>query len=285
MSYNEYENVIEIGNVEQSAMTKLSRDLRSAAGTMTQQEARYLVDYYYQLQDDRIRAKGRMRAFSESAEPHELIGWLADNTAFLEKQIAKGLLAYAEADFVGKWSLSVCGIGGVLAAGLLAHIDIEKCPSAGHIFSFAGIAPFQKEWKKGGLRPFNAKLKTLTWKLGESFVKVSGRENDFYGKVYVAAKAKLTEANERGDFAEQAAQILQDKRFGKDTEAYKAYSAGRLPLAHIHARAKRKAVYLFLSHWWEVSYRHRFPDRECPRPYVIEHGGHVHYVPIHNDPF
>lgn len=283
--YQETLHVSDIENVESTGVTKLTRDLKTAAASMTQEEARYLVDYYYQLQDDRIRAKNRHRAFSQDGEPHELITWLSDNTAFLEKQIAKGLLAYAEGDFVGRWALSVPGIGGVLSAGLLAHIDINKCPSVGHIYSFAGIAPNGKKWEKGGKRPFNAKLKVLTWKIGESFVKVSGRPQDFYGKVYVSAKEHLIAANDRGDFSADAERVLTEKKFGKDTDAYKAYSSGKLPPAHIHARAKRKAVYLFLSHWWEVSYRFHFPDRECPRPYAIQHGGHVDYIPIFNDPF
>ncbi len=285
MSYNEYEHVSDSTNVEPTGIVKLSRDLRAATATMTQDEARYLVDYYYQLQDDRIRAKGRHRAFSVDKEPHELIVWLSDNTAFLEKQIAKGLLAYAQSDFVGQWSLSVTGIGGVLSAGLLAHIDIEKCPAVGHIYSFAGIAPNGKKWEKGGKRPFNAKLKVLTWKIGESFVKVSGRPQDYYGKVYVNAKAELTASNEAGAFEGEAARILTEKKFGKETEAFKAYLIGKLPLAHVHARAKRKAVYLFLSHWWEVAYKHKFPGRPCPQPYAIAHGGHVHYIPVFNDPF
>lgn len=285
MDLNEYENVNDANNVEQSGLIKLNRDLREAAATMTQTEARYLVDAYYQLQDDRIRAKNRVKAFSTDGEPHEFITQLANNMAFLEKEVSKCLLAYAKSDFVGQWSLSVCGIGGVIASGLLAHIDMEKAPSVGHIMSFAGIAPNGKKWERGQKRPFNAKLKTLCWKIGESFVKVSGRESDYYGKIYIQAKERLTKKNESGGFAKDAATILTDKKFGKDTEAFKAYSAGMLPPAHIHARAKRVAVSLFLSHWWEVSHRHRFPDRPCPKPYALAHLDHVDYIPIHNDPF
>jgi len=276
-----YENVIDPSNIEQKAVLKLDRDLKLAAATMTSDEARFLVDAYYQLQDDRIRAKGRHRAFSVDKEPHELITWLSDNTAFLEKQIAKGLLAYSQSDFVGRWSLSVPGIGGVLSAGLLAHIDIEKCPTVGHIYSFAGIAPNGKKWEKGGKSPYNAKLKVLTWKIGESFVKVSNNPKDYYGKVYAAAKSELTASNESGQFADDAARILTEKKFGKTTEAYKAYSKGRLPLAHVHARAKRKAVYLFLSNWWEVAYYCRY--KILPRlPYAIAHLGHKTYIDVFN---
>ncbi len=279
------ENVDDLANIEQTGIVKLSRDLRNASANLTPEEARYLVDYYYQIQNDRIRAKNRLRAFSEGKEPHETITWLSDNTAYLEKQIAAALLAYAKADFVGKWALSVIGIGGVLSAGLLAHIDINKANTVGHIYSFAGIAPNGKEWKKGEQRPFNADLKTLCWKIGESFVKTSNNKNDFYGKVYQHHKALLIADNEKGRYAFDAAVILEKKKIGKTTDAYAAYSSGKLPPAHIHARAKRKAIYLFLSHFWEVSYRYHFPEKTCPRPYIIEHGGHTDYIPIHNNPF
>ena len=283
MFQDTYINVTDIDNVEQAGITKLGKDLRVAATTMTQAEARYLVDYYYQLQDDRIRAKGRQRAFSADGEPHELIVWLSDNTAFLEKQIAKGLLAYAQSHPVGQWSLSITGIGGVISAGLLAHIDIGKAPTAGHIESFGGINPTMT-WSKGQIRPFNAKLKVLLWKIGESFVKTSNRESDFYGKIYQQAKEHLTMLNETGAFAGDAARILTEKKWGKDTEAYKMYMSGKLPLAQIHARAKRKAVKLFISHWHYVAYRYAF-GKEPSLPYSIAIQEHAHYIAPPNNPF
>lgn len=282
---NYFENVEVPENVSGLAITKLNRDLRNAAGTMTRDEARFLVDSYYQLQDDRIRAKNRVRAFSESKEPSEVITWLSDNTATLEKRVGAALKAYAENDFVGKWAMSICGIGPVISAGLLAHIDIERAPNVGHILSFAGMLPTPRKWEKGQKRPFNAKLKVLLWKIGQSFVKVSNNDNDYYGKVYRRAKAIYEQKNEAGEYAAQAAKKLQDFNIGKDTDAYKAYAAGKLPKAHIQARAERKAVSLFISHWWEVAFRHHFPDRPCPRPYALDVLGHLDYVDIPNNPF
>jgi hypothetical protein len=37
-------------------------------------------------------------------------------------------------------------------------------------------------------RPYNEKLKVLSWKIGESFVKVRNRPQDVYGKIYVERK-------------------------------------------------------------------------------------------------
>lgn len=256
------------------AVEKLNKDLRTAAITLSDAEARYLVDTYYQMQDQRIRAGNQLRSMSESGEPNLALQWVAEQAAVLEAQVQKALAAYAKASEAGRWALSVLGIGPIIAAGLSAHIDITKCPTVGHIWRFAGLDPTQT-WEKGQKRPWNASLKVLCWKAGESFVKVSGRENDVYGHLYLERKAYEAAKNEAGEYAAQAAAKLERFKIGKSTEAYKAYSAGKLPPGHLHARAKRWAVKLFLSHWHEVAYRAKF-GAEPPLPYPIAILGHAH---------
>jgi hypothetical protein len=123
------------------AVTRLGKDIKKAAQTLSPFEARYLVDHYYSMQDNRIRSSNQVRELTKSEEPHQTIAWLADNAAVLERSIASALDAYSRASVVGMWARSICGIGPVLTAGLLAHIDITKAPTAGHIWSFAGYNP------------------------------------------------------------------------------------------------------------------------------------------------
>lgn len=284
MTFNNYNDsalaeVTDIDNIEPEAIAKLSRDLRDAAATMSSTEARYLVDTYYQLQNNRIREKNRLRALTASGEPHKCITYFSDNFFYLEKQLPKMLQVYAANTLTGSWSLGICGIGPIIAAGLLAHIDIEKAPHVSHILSFAGMDGSGKAWNRGEKRPWNAALKTLLWKASESFVKVSGREQDYYGKVYRNWKDIEAQRNEQGYYAELAASILANKKFGKDTEAFKAYSAGRLPLAHMHARAKRKAVSLFISHWHEIRYFEAYGRRPERPSYAVDKLGHKTYIP------
>jgi hypothetical protein len=265
------------------AVQKLTRDLRKASASLSAGEARFLVDYYYAIQEDRIRSAHQARTLALSEEPHEVLAWLGSQTGVLEVQIKGALGAYAAADPVGRWSQSIVGIGPIIAAGLLAHIDIEKAPTVGHIWRFAGLDP-TVEWKKGVKRPWNASLKTLCWKIGESFVKVSGNENDIYGKLYLARKATEQTRNESGALADQAAAKLARFKIGKDTDAYAAYSIGKLPPAHIHARAKRWAVKLFLAHWHAVAYRAKF-GTDAPKPYVLSQLQHGHEIAVPNWPF
>ena len=259
---------------------RLNKDIKQAAATLSRQEARYLVDTYYQIQEHRMATAAQSRTLSKTGEPNAVVEYLTTELATLENEIKKALRAYAENDPVGRWSMSICGIGPVLAAWLLAHIDIEKAPTAGHIWSFAGLEPTQ-EWKKGQKRPWNAKLKTLCWKIGQSFVKVCNNENDVYGHAYKARKELETQKNAAGDYSGQAEKKLAGHKIGKDTEAYKWYSQGKLPPAHIQQRAERYATKLFLAHWQHVAYMKRYGE-EPPKPYAIAVLGHAHEIAVPN---
>ena len=255
---------------------RLSRDLASAAATLSDDEARYLVDAYYQMQDDRKRAHNQVRAME--GEPHITLAWLAEQSETLEAQIKRALNIYTDAHPIGVWLKEIYGIGPVIAAGLLAHIDITRAPTAGHIWRYAGLDPTSK-WEKGTKRPWNASLKTLCWKAGQSFMKFSNQDECFYGKLYRERKAYEQGRNDAGGNAEVAAQILATKKFRADTDAVKHLSAGKLPPAQIDARARRYAVKIFLSHLQAHWYEHHY-GTPAPAPFAIAHMGHAHMIPI-----
>ena len=268
-------NAIET-SIQSEPIIRLRKDLLSATITLSADEARFLVDSYYTMQDNRIRTAGQIRALDASEEPHSIIDWYFKQAETLEHQIKRALEAYVKTKPVGLWLLSLYGIGPVISAGLLAHIDITKAPTVGHIWNFAGLNPDVK-WEKGKKRPFNAALKTLCWKAGQSFMKFSKKDECFYGKLYRERKALEVERNESLSFKEQAVRILQEKSIGKTTDAYKAYSVGKLPAAQIDARARRWAVKMFLSHLHEKMYEDHYGGRP-PKPFAIEHLGHAHYI-------
>ena len=270
----------ETPNTGEPERRRLTRDLRDAARILSTTEARFLVDAYYAMQRDRIRASHQDRTLAENAEPHAVMAWLTGQRESLENDVRRALDAYSGAQPAGIWARSITGIGPVIAAGLLANIDIKLAPTVGHIWRFAGLDP-TTHWDKGTKRPWNASLKRLCFLIGESFVKVSNNDNDTYGKIYKARKELETAKNEAGDYAEQAAASLAAKRFGDDTQAKKHYLAGKLPPARIHLRAERVAVKRFLYDLFAVMYFLEF-NAMPPKPWVITHGGHVHYVPPPN---
>lgn len=322
---------------------RLTAALKQEAAHMGREQARYLVDAYYAIQEYRKAANNQVAAgLRQDNAPYPLVSWLGDHMQAIEGRIKSLLGVYAAAQPVGLWSQSICGIGPVISAGLLAHIDIHKAPTAGHIWRFAGldsslewlgedrakklVAQVQEQtgYKSGdellaacavavnrradniralmldkdgkllaptatniakvlSRRPHNAALKTLCWKIGESFVKVSGNDSDVYGKVYNSRKALEQVRNDEGSYADQAATKLERFNIGKTTEAYAHYSTGKLPPGHVHARAKRYAVKLFLSHWQHVAWESEFGEPP-PKPYILTQPGHAHFAAPPNWP-
>lgn len=275
---DEFGRIVESSAAEFEPLRRLTKDIKQAAKTLTATEARYLVDTYYAMQGNRIRASNQIRSMEQSKEPHATLTWVNDQAELLERNIKSALDVYGDAHTVGLWSKSIKGIGPVISAGLIAHIDITRAPTAGHIWRFAGMDP-TVTWEKGQKRPWNASLKTLIWKIGESFVKVSGYDDDIYGKIYMGRKAYEIVNNEEGQYKGQAEAKLAKFRIGKDTDARKAYEKGFLPPAHIHARAKRYAAKLFLSHWHLVAYFAHY-GLLPPAPYPIVHLGHAHVIEV-----
>ena len=269
-------------SVSLELIRRLTNDVRNAAQTLRPQEVRYLVDLYYAMQEQRIRAHAQLRAANEAEEPNALVTWMAGNYAILEQDVRRAMHAYAKSRIEGQWALSIVGIGPVLAAGLLAHIDITRAPAPSHLWSYAGLNP-AAQWNRGEKRPWNADLKRLCWLIGQSFVKSSGSKNSQYGPIYRARKAYETAKNAQGDYAEQAGAILANKRIGKETVAYGEYSQGRLPAAQIQQRAERYTVKMFLSHLHQVLYETHY-QRSAPDVWAIAHGGHVDRVPCPNWP-
>ena len=122
--------------------------------------------------------------------------------------------------------------------------------------------------------PYNRTLKMIIWKMSTSFVYQSSNPKCFYGKLYKQRLQYELEKNEMGDYAEQAARILASKNFGKNTEAYKAYIEGKLPKAHITARAMRWAAKVFVNHLYEAMWVYYHQSMDYPRYYAIAQMGH-----------
>jgi hypothetical protein len=262
------------------AVQHLNRELVNGAGRLSTNEARYLVNAYYTIQEHRKASATHVRALLASHEPHSAIAWLRDQNGTLEKEIERALDAWTDTLPAARWAKSIVGVGPVISAGLAAHIDLTKCETVGDVWSFADMDPtYQRE---NGAEPrSNPSLKRLCWKIGESFAGASGRAGDFYGKSFAQRKSHEIAANDAGKFAEQARQKLERRNnTGKNAAAYCAYAHGKLPPAHIHERAKRWVVKLFLSHYFEVALL--LDGREPVKPFAISNLNRTHYIPPPN---
>jgi hypothetical protein len=156
-------------------------------------------------------------------------------------------------------------------------------------------------------RPWCAFLKTLGFKIGDSFIKVSNNPQDIYGKIFQQRKEYEWDLNEKGKYGEQAAAVLRSKpthaqkdwysgcftakaalairaeadqkqrdKLERDLRGEPGSGIHMLPPGHILSRARRYAVKFFLSHWHAEAYRNRF-GKEPPKPFAIAQLGHAHY--------
>jgi len=241
------------------------RDVNEATNKMHVKEARYLVDLYYQLQDVRIRSSGQIRA--SEGKPTYSLTITKQFFAIGETSIRNVLGRYAGQFNIGNWLQSICGIGPVLSAGFIANLDITRAKTAGQFWSFCGLNP-GVEWKKKTKRPWSAAAKVLCFKAGSSFIKVHNNSKDFYGQYFVKRRTYEQSRNEAGELAGQAHEKLEKYNISKTTDAYKAYSKGILPPAHIEARARRWTVKLFLSHLHKIMHEEYY-GVSPPIPYAF----------------
>ena len=254
------------------------RKARVVAADLTLEQARFLVNLYYSTQDQRKKAESQTRELFARDKPAEFVE-LVYNTYFeVEAAIKKLLDAFTDGEEtgLGEWVKGITGIGPILAAGLMAHIDPRKSYTSGQLWRFAGLDP-TSEWGKGQKRPWNADLKKLCWLIGESFVKTKNRQGSFYGPLYEVRRQYEDAKNEAGDYAPLAAEILKKRNFSRDTQARAMYLQGKLPPAHIYQRCKRWTVKLFLAHYHHTAWL-LVLGQEPVKPYVMDHLGHVDLI-------
>jgi hypothetical protein len=215
---------------------------------------RSLVEFYYSIQELRISYTTKIRELDKINSNTDTIAHYTDQLRALESSLKSPLEHYASQSVPGSWALAQYGIGPVYAAGLSAYIDIERASTAGALWRYAGLDSNVK-WEKGTKPPFNPELKTLCWKIGNTFSKFSNIDDCFYGQIYKAEKSKRTESN----------------------------TDDSLQASRIDSQAKKHAVKIFLSHYHTIAYQDHYGHPPA-NPFVVydyETGEPLSHIP-HN---
>ena len=187
-------------------------------------------------------------------EEYEYVSKLQDlfiTAAKMEKGWKDVMNEYIKTEDIWKmWLSGVKGISTVLCANMLR--EFGYCETYRHISSLwkhcglhvvDGKAPRRKRGEK---IDFSPRLRTLAWKIGDSFVK---QRTPYYRDVYDKEKERQVRLMENG--ADNAPESLM----------------------HAELRARRKMVKIFLAHYWFVT--RSIKGLEVEQPYVAKLGHRI----------
>jgi len=226
---------------------------------------RQYVDTYYGIQKSRIETGNRInmlvRDYKLSDADAQFMHNKMDMQLFaVENEIKKALDKFGQQVAISAWLRSIVGIGPIITAGIISGMQSSgRFDNVAKLWSFCGYGLYDGQIQKrvrGKKINYSPFMKTLLWKAGESFVKVKGKDEAYYGHWYT----RFREVEE-----EQHPEPVDVK--SPSGKKYKNFTDG-----HKYARAKRKTIKLFLSHLWSV-WRdiEGLPKRE---PYVKAKLGH-----------
>jgi hypothetical protein len=146
--------------------------------------------------------------------------------------LRKTMINYGEEVPAWEWVTNIKGLkSGSLAAQLLAQIDdIQKFATVSKLWRFSGYAVFDgkaEHGKIGEKSHYNRKLKSICYLIAEQFIR---QQTPGYVDIYYEEKARQRELHP---------EIIKDENGKK-----------RFTDAHIHKRAWRKMVKVFLQDLW-----------------------------------
>ena len=160
------------------------------------------------------------------------------------------------------WLQRIKGISAVLASNLIKNFGYtERFRYVSSMWRYCGLDPQGAKGREKKVKlTYNPKMKTLMWKISDSFVK---QRTQPYRTLY--------------DETKHIESVLMEK-YGKDVEIklgdnLKTTCKSKL---HVEFRARRKAVKLFLQHYYVVA--RTIKGLPLTKPYVEEKLGHTHII-------
>lgn len=228
-----------------------------------------MVDATLEIEKLRLAAQRRKSRLEEQGKEDpdttELYRRLKDLEDFVDGRIADLLKAHPAYD----WFSRVKGVGSENIAKVVGMIDITRCDTPSSLWKFCGyavengVAPKRTRGKK---LSYNSQLRSLSWRLASSLVRARGKFYDYYLK----EKDKYYQSyTSKGIQIVRATSLPKEK--GKRYEPENVLSEG-----HVHNRALRKMIKLFLASLWVVW--REAAGLPVTKPYAIEKLGHHSYV-------
>lgn len=201
-----------------------------------------------QIQKARIQFSNRLSAIDReqddpgtSQQTTMVMRWL-DVFQTLEGQLDKDIAKIVKQEPIFKEMSQLRGIGPMLAAKIIAMVEIERAETVSALWRYAGYGVKDGERErpiKGETLHYNIRLKTTLYLVATSFLRCGSP----YRVAYDNAKTRY--GSTRTDWTK----------------------------AHIHQAAMRKMIKLFLSHLW-LRWR-SLSNLPVRQPYVVDYLEHT----------
>lgn len=225
------------------------------------------------IQKNRIAFQHRVTAVEQGRDKvdpvtHDLLIRYRDRFVDLEEELDGDIREIAKEIPIINEMVEVKGVGFMLAAKLVAMIDIDRCNTVSALWRFSGfgVVPFcpkceeyleiqlercpecgsdvinrAERLRKGEKAHFNTRLKTYCWQVGTSFLK----SNSPYRGIYDKAREQYEKREDWSDLRR-------------------------------HRAAMRKMIKVFLQHFW-MRWRtmEGLPTNE---PFIMGKNGHSTYI-------
>ena len=243
-------------------------------------ELKYLTSTYKQTQENRVAMENIVRQYIVSNIPSDVniqvddIPISGDSLMYMyaitlntENSLKKIIEDQTSKIPVCKWMQSLPGIGPNHSRQLYSMIDINKAPTVGHIWSYAGIDTGGKYREKGKKCTWNPQFRSRLFLVGESFIKAANTPDNIYYELYLEKKAIYNHRNKKSK--------------EPNKELIEIYESGKITDKHIDMMARRFMVKIFLSHLHYVWYKLEF-GVEPPVPFAIAHLDHAHLYKVPN---
>lgn len=152
-----------------------------------------------------------------------------------EVEYKKLMDEYVESeDIYMKFLQHIRGISSVLSCNLIKEFGYcENAPNISSLWKYCGMHVVNGESpkrKKGQKLDFNLRLRSLCWKIGDSFVK---QRTPFYRDIYDKEKARQLKLMEKPTLSRKPDELSVPKN-----------------KLHADLRSRRKMVKIFLAHYW-----------------------------------
>jgi len=174
----------------------------------------------------------------------------------LERSCVPLMRKYAEMAYIwNEWLIKIRGISYVLSANLIKRIGYcERFPTVSALWKYCGLDVDENgkvpKLVRGQKCSFNPKMRTLAWKIADSFIK---QKTPLY----------------RGEYEVERAKQIRRLEEGADNAPRNREHAGQ--------RGRRKMAKLFLQHYWIVG--RTMKNLPVNKPYAHDKLGHKDYIP------